>query len=531
MAESIPSKSTVLSKLTDLVSGWTKIYNANTKPYSHKNENLPGFDVYETILSQSDSWKPIPEASTKLFLYVPSNSTDVSQLRFRFENETLYHSLDNSMDLSKFDDYVAKMIEYKTEHRQVYFLATDFENTRIADTRIDDLEIKKVVQIPPEERLGITQPDLIASTNRLLYRDADAILKQNIELFSRTLCTLIDLIDPFKTKFINKTDFIELLVFLGIGVSVGELDSELFPLGTGAVVLNLDKLRPLLSEILLSKLVFHKAWQLHVTKRQDLEQKAKIMFKNKYKPLLDRFIAFLLPLAKNKTLTLQTVSLNLEKLKSSIFTDEQFSLTMKKIAELTVFDENSVRLIYYSTMISKLDGFVDEAMKLSRNPLETYLLVKLGYGKISQANFLEFCQHNNAIRPTKRQRIIIWKLLDLSEFLKDGLFDMNANVFILSYYIEHILKLNEYFNKEVDVPAAENMIDATVPAFLQTHDDFIGYIYSKWFNLVIPEHVTERCYLQFKEGNRVSMPLLFNRLEALNGLLKEWYRNFTILDS
>lgn len=529
MADHNPSKSIVLRKISELVNSWTKIYNTNTKTFQQSNDNLPGFDVYETILSQSDSYKPIPDASTRIYFYIPSDTTDISQLRFRLENETLYHSLENSMDLSKFDDYITQAIEYKREHRLVYFLATDFEKTRIADIRIDELEIKKVVQIPPEERLGISQPDLIASTNRLLYSDVDAIIKKNIELFGTMMKKLSYLIDPFKTKFVDKTEFIEFLNFLGIKLSKHEFDTEIYPMGANDVIMGMDKLKPLLSEVLMSKLIFHKGKQIYVNKKADFEQKAKIMFKNKYKPILDRFVAFLIPLARNKALTLQTVTLNLEKLKNSLFTEKQYIYTLEKINEITVFDENSVRLVYNDAMMAKLDAFVDDAMKLTRSTLETYLLAKLGYGKISYTNYIDFFNSNSAIRLTKRQKLIIWKLLELSGFLIEGLFNMDDHVFILAYYIEHILKLNEYFTKKVDVHIVDNFIIDDIHVGLESLDDFIGHAYSKWHNIVVSSEVVKRCYKQVKEGQKVSVPFLFSKLEALNGLLKEWYINFTVL--
>ena len=529
MADLSYNQSSIIKSINTLVKSWTNIYSLNTKLTERKNDQLPEYDIYETIISHSDSLKPIPEASARIFFYVPSKSTDMAEMRFHFENETLFQSLNDCMDLTKFDDYVSKAIEYKKEHRQVYFLATDFERTRIADTRIDDLEVKHIVQIPPEERLGITQPDLIATNNRLIYCDRDAILKRNGDLFLNSVGGLINILDPFKTGFITKDELIVYLSIVGINVSKAEFDEKIYVPGAQKVVIEINEIRSLLSEVLMSCLLLYKAKQIYTTKKVDLEQKAKILFKNKYKLILDRFVEFLLPIARNKTLSIQTITINLEKLKDSLFTEEQYNYALKRISELSAFDEDGVYQVYQHIMMSKLPEFVDEATKLSRSSLDIYLLAKLGYGKLSHSTFIEFCNNNSAIKLPKRQQLFIWRLLGFHGFLADSCLDMAAHVCILSYYIEHIIKLNEYFYREVEIPDINNLIDDKKVEGLASLDDCLAYAELNWPHLVVNKDIIESCYKQVQEGQKVQMPLYFSRLEALNKVFDSLFGNFLII--
>ena len=82
--------------------------------------------------------KPIPEAAVRVTFYLQKvnpmdNTIDV---KYIFDNSSLVHTLKRTIRPEMMEKWIDRHLEEKTVSRQIMFLGTEFEKTRINDPRI-----------------------------------------------------------------------------------------------------------------------------------------------------------------------------------------------------------------------------------------------------------------------------------------------------------------------------------------------------------------------------------------------------------
>ena len=521
---------TIQTKINKMISQWTKTYRFNTKPFTNQDkENLDGYSVFKTVLSESDAPKPIPEVSVSILFYIPNDPKEFNKLRYRFENEALYRSITDSFNLEQFDSYVEKLMENKSDLREEYFLANDFERTRVLDYHIYDLDEKKVIYHAPEESISINRPDLVENRDRLKMRDSDEIKIANLKLFDTTLETINQAIDPLTAGFVQKQDIINLMYYLGIPVTLDEFNTTILPKEKENSIISLENLHFFINELLISKFVFYQSTRGYSNLLQKMNQSADIMFKNKYKIVLDRFIAFLTPMAKKGTLNHQTIIINLEKMKNSLFSEDQYVLILDSLSSIEKYNLDNLELINKAILNSKKNKYVENAMILQRSPLDSFLLENFGNDKISKETFFKFFNENKIIRLTKRQTLIIWSFMKDSGLVEEEGFDINRYVSILSFYLLKIVYLKDMFIHEKDTLKYCGEF-----CFLNYYDKESFEIFKKQFSkdvdyLKINKETMVFCFEQMKHVKNKESLLKIDQLKLLNKAIKEWLQSFVLL--
>ena len=107
-----------------------KVYfflNFDKKPISY-SENNKNTEEEENEINQQNFMNP---QILKL--------TENMEIRFRFENDSLYHNPRSTINTNMIEKWLEKYLDQKQRTSQVLFLGTEFEQTRIKDRRMDQI--------------------------------------------------------------------------------------------------------------------------------------------------------------------------------------------------------------------------------------------------------------------------------------------------------------------------------------------------------------------------------------------------------
>lgn len=78
---------------------------------------------------------PIPEATVKVFFTVSISTMGDKTVYFQFENESLVHRLDYTMQPGQYERWIDRILGNKLKVRKALHLGTEFEYTRFKDKK------------------------------------------------------------------------------------------------------------------------------------------------------------------------------------------------------------------------------------------------------------------------------------------------------------------------------------------------------------------------------------------------------------
>jgi 28 kDa A-kinase anchor len=145
--------SNLVEMTNSLLRTWSKKFMFYTKI-------LVDEESYKELVSEFSlptKEKTIPISTAKVYFYLKKDPAGRGWARtFRFENDTLIHNLNNTIRLTEMEKWLESIMEKKVFTRDVIFLGTEFESTRIKEQRlIDTLKVDPVPpKIPDENQLN-----------------------------------------------------------------------------------------------------------------------------------------------------------------------------------------------------------------------------------------------------------------------------------------------------------------------------------------------------------------------------------------
>lgn len=151
--------------VNSLVNTWTNKYSFLTK-YLEKKDNSFTFQC-EFSLPCPDL--PIPKATVKVFFFIENTGS----ITYRFENDSLIHTPDKTVSSSLMEKWIERFLEKKSRTSKILFLGTEYEATRIKDSRID--RIIEEMNYKPEKK------DLRRLSNSLISLNDEVFNKNDNE--------------------------------------------------------------------------------------------------------------------------------------------------------------------------------------------------------------------------------------------------------------------------------------------------------------------------------------------------------------
>lgn len=151
----------------------------------------------------------------KAYFYARRDKTDDSKfnLFFQFESDELVHSIDSTVRLSWMERWLEKFLKEKLMTRQILFLASEFESTRIDEERLKTLE-KKI--IPPEKIVVVnTIEENMVEFDQVMAGWGDPTSeKENLDLMKTSVFTLFRSFDKEDLGMVSKEEFLDVRLVL-----------------------------------------------------------------------------------------------------------------------------------------------------------------------------------------------------------------------------------------------------------------------------------------------------------------------------
>lgn len=146
----------------------------------------------------------------KAYFYARRDKTNDSKfnLFFQFEADELVHSIDSTVRLSWMERWLEKFLKEKLMTRQILFLASEFESTRIDEERLKTLE-KKI--IPPEKIIVINtiEENMVEFDQVMAGWEDPTSEKENLDLMKTSVFTLFRSFDKEDLGMVSKEEFLD----------------------------------------------------------------------------------------------------------------------------------------------------------------------------------------------------------------------------------------------------------------------------------------------------------------------------------
>lgn len=194
-----------LVKMTNsLLKTWSKKFMFYTK-IVHDEGN---FKELVSEFSLPTKEKTIPISTAKVYFYMRKDPAGRGWERtFRFENDTLIQNLNNTIRLTEMEKWLESIMEKKVFTRDVIFLGTEFESTRIKEQRlIDTLKEDPVPpKIPDENTLA---PKFLPEYNLNLESwENQALEESNLKVVQENVTRFVRSLDSQDIQMLSLRDF------------------------------------------------------------------------------------------------------------------------------------------------------------------------------------------------------------------------------------------------------------------------------------------------------------------------------------
>jgi hypothetical protein len=205
-----------VSIIDKYVSTWTRKYIFFTKQIEKTDDQMK----FVTEFSLPTESKTIPISTVKVYFFAMKSATNNKYtLHFQFETDELLHNFDSTVRYSMMEPWIEKYLEKKGMTRQILFLATEFESTRIQDKRMDQLFKEEPKPEIPRQVNRFNDVSLITDKRFQVDWVDQPAENQNEETMVLSVFKIFRTFDKDDLHLISMEEFNEMLESLGLVVS------------------------------------------------------------------------------------------------------------------------------------------------------------------------------------------------------------------------------------------------------------------------------------------------------------------------
>lgn len=206
-----------------------------------------------------------------------------------------------------------------------------------------------------------------------------------------------------------------------------------------------------LTEVILSKFVFEQVNALHIEMKRKYEALSSHLFYSKYKGILHKFRVFLYDLELKGELTKENLKLNLGKIKERMLSEEAFGKIVEKVNGMQLITRSFIPELMSLICQSKKESYCEQVFLNQRTKFEQFLLAQFNQlgRKMNEQEFKTAFYGNEMMFIPRQQVEILWELLKTKGLVKEKLFDLNQNLFVIANYLRTIFTMKEFLNLEV----------------------------------------------------------------------------------
>lgn len=152
-----------------------------------------------------------------------AGSESLRELEFRFEQDELVHRLGDTINGRMIESFLETYLANKVQTRQFYFLATNFERTRIKDPRIELLREQKAEKEVLVEKNYLNEA-FFPKERRMRLKNRPAIRRKNLAMVGAFVRELLDELDERRVGIFSEDQALLLLNLVGVSLKL-----ETFP--------------------------------------------------------------------------------------------------------------------------------------------------------------------------------------------------------------------------------------------------------------------------------------------------------------
>jgi hypothetical protein len=436
----------VEAKLTKFITTWTQKYRFIVKsvPPQPGKENAPQ-QCFVAEFSQPSPATPISHCSLKVFFFLPADSTDISEVSFRFEHDELLHKINSTIKYEDMEKFLEMHMNYRGKTRQTYFLATNFEKTRIVDTRIALLPEKQEVKEEVREAFEVKKPQLFQSQKIMPQIHKNSIEASNLALLTELDRQIVDAFGFGLSNFLSVTEIYRFLRLFGLKTDAssiwrGELAAQ--PT-TGEGFIDLATLRPFIKELAFSKLLFEIIlWQSAEAIRTAQTQAVELL-KKRFFIIFDEVQHILHSIIQNNNININSVKQLLKGLSEKFLTAKEVATIENRYAN-ELLTPDLMKSLKQAICEVKVAGFVRQYLKVKERPIHKQFLEELEKKELkslSKEQFEAFFKENESVLFVRRQIEFLWSFLESRGRLVDGELPVDEWFIVVTRYTHFMVEL------------------------------------------------------------------------------------------
>lgn len=436
----------VEARLTKFITTWTQKYRFIVKalpPQAGKENSLQQSFVAE--FSQPFPANPISHCSLKVFFYLPGESTDISDVTFRFEHDELLHKVNSTIKYEDMEKFIEMHLNYRGKTRQTYFLATSFEKTRIEDARIDLLPLRQEVRQVVPEVFEVRQPALFQSQKILPQIHKNAIEASNLALLRELYRQVDDAFGFNRGQFHSVSEIFRFLRLFGLNIGPESMwrDHLAAQPTSGEGFVNLATLRPFVKELLFSKLVFEMVVGQAAQAIQTAQTMAVELLKKRFFIIFDEVQHILQSIIQNNNINMNSIKQLLKGLSEKFLSAEEVAAVEGRFAgELLTAD--LMRGMKQVICEVKVAGFVRQYLRAKERPIHKQFLEELTkkeLASLTKEQFVAFFRENESVLFVRRQIEFLWSFLESRGRLVAGQLPVDAWFIVVTRYVHCMVEL------------------------------------------------------------------------------------------
>ena len=480
------ANSDFIALIDKYVSTWTRKYIFFTKQINRSDDELQ----FVTEFSLPTQSKTVSISTVKVYFYAKKTpKNDKYSLHFQFETDELMHNLDSTVRYSMMEPWIEKYLEKKGMTRQILFLATEFESTRIQDNRMEKLFKEDPKPIIPRTTDRFNDIALVTDKRfQVEWTDAGAE-DENEETMVLSVFKIFRTFDRDDLHLISMEEFKEMLESFGLMISDDHYKQlvKFYEMNTQGLF-KFQECNEILIEILMGHVFFHNAEiELDLRAKHYFNMSLLTQYSDEVYETIDEIIADCLEkdVERYDFVTPEIFENLLWSYEDRFFEGELkeilpvlYAKFKKQEDEFFYLDIKDDIINYKAVNIAK--GLVDN----DRDSLEQFFIELFKkydpelVGKISKETLLKALTESLDFKFILVQNLIISNLVPVD---KDGMFDYQENSYNVSNYLKYLFNKKNIDRKvrykprvlqnktKVDVFAFSNM-KAEVLTILKYYD-------------------------------------------------------------
>lgn len=379
------------------------------------------------------------------------------------------------------EKFIESHWENKSQTREVYFLATNFEKTRIKDERINELQEKK------KQRIFIKEENNLASIfkpeeRRMRLNHVNKIRQNNFKWVRGTIKEILDSFDTNKCDLFSEKETCFLFELLGVNLNLDKYPKNLLFLYPQQYInedliknffinrkeskenLNLkqkDKfvnkfklverpyLESVLYEIILSRVIFDKAKKFDSEKKEKRQKLCKTLVTIRINDIMETFYHYLNIISESNSIDLEMLIDALNSIENKILKSEEIQFLINKFKKIKK-DEKMLKtelidwIITEKSKVLQKDIFNSELTLFENYILDSFKSFFSEYKNdgLTIEQFFEFIDSLDKVNLSSQQKFLLWSFFYSTGFVSSQkTIDLVNCVSVLSFYIQHTLFL------------------------------------------------------------------------------------------